>query len=508
MRATPNLMYIDPLAKPIQHDCMYIDWNAKPFINVDINDFQQPSINTIYTTKSGISYTKGFNGFDSDNDYIIDGVLGANDLSVMVAPPKMYKTFASVHLACSVASGISFAGHDIDKKGLVIYIAAESGTGAKKRIKAWCQERQYSHPNVINEIEKNLIVISAPIRPTQDASKQAFLEAIKEIEKSECAKATLIVFDTLARCYEGDENSTKDMSAFVSAIDDIKLETDCAALIVHHTSKEGQIRGSTALTGAYDSRFDISRYDYNGEYFLKFTVSVLKEGACPTPFFFQLKSHDIYRNKKGKIIDSLSVCSEQLETSELSIILSPHGNNNSNPKYKEFIGDLVDKRDSTQPKTEPDNAASLIDRQSNKDAYKKANTHCTPLTPEQKEKKLGQNLDDGNNREVASEFTANARERNHNDSIYAMNCSKLNCAPAQLELYKLIYGILRNSYNEFVPVKHIENEAIGVIDKATRSNIKRNIEKLVIGNFLIEGSGKQKDFISLPKPPAQVMTGV
>ncbi|HHQ8347811.1 TPA: helicase RepA family protein [Salmonella enterica subsp. diarizonae] len=507
-------LYIDWNAKPLTNGFapiktgLFIDPNAQPFYNDCTSNYHQQTNHTVYKTKSGINYTKGFNGFDMDNDYIIDGVLGANDLSVMVAPPKMYKTFASVHLACSVASGVSFAGHDIDKKGLVIYIAAESGAGVKKRINAWCKERQYSRPNVINDIEKNLVVISAPIRPTQDASKQAFLEAIKEIEQIEGSEATLIVFDTLARCYEGDENSTKDMSAFVGAIDDIKLETDCAALIVHHTSKEGQIRGSTALTGAYDSRFDISRYDYNGEYFLKFTVSVLKEGACPAPFFFQLKSHDIYRNKKGKIIDSLSVCNEELNLTQLSYRLSPHGSNNADPEYKKFIGDLVDKHDNSQPKTKLDDAAPIIEQHNTTNEYRDKHSHRAQSTPEQISNAVEKNKDDGLNREAASKYTENAKEQHCDDYRFKINCRKLNHAPAQLKIYQLIYGILRNSHSEFIAISHIENEAMSAINGASKSNINRDISKLVNNSFLMRGSGKQKDSISLPKPPAQVMTGV
>ncbi|MFB5643867.1 helicase RepA family protein [Kluyvera ascorbata] len=491
MHTTPNLMYIDWNAKPIMYD-MYIDWNTKPFIN----DFQQPSSNTTYTTKSGISYTKGFNGFDSDDDYIIDGVLGANDLSVMVAPPKMYKTFASVHLACSVASGIPFAGHDIDKKGLVIYIAAESGTGAKKRIKAWCKERQCSHPNVIDEIEKNLIVISAPIRPTQEASKQAFLDAIKEIEQSEFAEATLIVFDTLARCYEGDENSTKDMSAFVSAIDDIKLETDCAALIVHHTSKEGQIRGSSALTGAYDSRFDISRYDYNGEYFLKFTVSVLKEGACPAPFFFQLKSHDIYRNNKGKIIDSLSVCNEKLDINELSIILNPRGNN-SDSKYKEFIGNLLEREENSARRTPKDEAGPEMAQGSDKNEYQQAYMSSKPMTTEQQSQTLKRNENDGKSRISASKFTKDKKDENHDDYRFEQNCRMPDKAPSQQQTYIKYHEELSHFENEGCINYGLFLERLAKISGSKRAdNIKRDIAALIDKGMLFKYKAGKLEYIS------------
>jgi RecA-family ATPase len=64
------------------------------------------------------------------------------------------------------------------------------------------------------------------------------------------------VIDTLARVMAGgDENSTKEMSAFVRNCDLIREATGCTVLLVHHTGKDKTkgSRGSNALLGAVDT---------------------------------------------------------------------------------------------------------------------------------------------------------------------------------------------------------------------------------------------------------------
>lgn len=315
-------LFIDWSAKPdFGKPEMYIDFNAKPDFGGQENynyDFQSPvsryqSDEIIErTTTAGINYYDGFDGYQLEQDYLIDGILAVNDFAVMVAPPKSYKTFSAIHLAACVATGKSFGNHEIDKQGLVIYVAAESGTGAKKRLKSWCVENAGEFDDVESLVRRNFKIIPRPLRPTQKETRVAIINAITEIEEKEKTHVSLIVFDTLARCYEGDENSSSDMGAFVSAIDEIKQCKNCASLIVHHCGKGGEIRGSSALSGAYDARFDIERIDdeEKGERYLKFNVTEIKEGEIPSPIFFKLNSNVLYYNKKGARIDALSVSSD------------------------------------------------------------------------------------------------------------------------------------------------------------------------------------------------------
>jgi uncharacterized membrane protein len=63
----------------------------------------------------------------------------------------------------------------------------------------------------------------------------------------------LIVIDTVARCMgELDENSTRDMGLFIKRTSYLRQQLGCGVLLVHHTGKNGLMRGSSALYGAAD----------------------------------------------------------------------------------------------------------------------------------------------------------------------------------------------------------------------------------------------------------------
>ena len=67
----------------------------------------------------------------------------------------------------------------------------------------------------------------------------------------------LIVVDTLARCFgAGDENTQKDMNAFVAGADELRAQfSGCTVVVVHHMPKSSTKteRGSGALSGAADT---------------------------------------------------------------------------------------------------------------------------------------------------------------------------------------------------------------------------------------------------------------
>jgi predicted transcriptional regulator len=72
----------------------------------------------------------------------------------------------------------------------------------------------------------------------------------------------LVILDTMARCLVGgDENSAKDVGMFIEGCDEIRRQTGAAVMVVHHTGKSGNYRGSSALYGGCDSWIDFANDD-------------------------------------------------------------------------------------------------------------------------------------------------------------------------------------------------------------------------------------------------------
>jgi hypothetical protein len=103
----------------------------------------------------------------------------------------------------------------------------------------------------------------------------------------------LIVVDTLARNFAGDENGTKDMNQFIRCMDAIRLAWKATILIVHHTGKDTSrgARGSSVLKAAIDTEFSASM-DENKIICLQ--AHKMKEAELPRPMAFKLQGVQLH----------------------------------------------------------------------------------------------------------------------------------------------------------------------------------------------------------------------
>ena len=186
-----------------------------------------------------------------DPEWQVDGMIPAGGLVVVYGPPGAGKSFFVLGLVLSVAYGAPFYRKPV-KSGPVLYVAAEGSGGLKARVDAWrtanvvpADAPAYFYPDVVNLLESQAI--------------NALIEALQGFPEL----PSLIVFDTFARCMlGGDENSARDVGQAIASADRIRKETGAAVILVHHTSKAGEVeRGSTALRGAADTMIHVKGED-------------------------------------------------------------------------------------------------------------------------------------------------------------------------------------------------------------------------------------------------------
>lgn len=181
------------------------------------------------------------------SDWLVQGTL-----SCLYGPSGIGKSFVSLDLVFSVASGMEWLGSIPTVQGPVVYVAAEGVGGLKERMHAW----RARHPDVdISHVR----FLTVAVNLLEVDQVKELIEAIR----SQFEQPLLVVFDTLARSMAGgDENSTKDMNTVVSAADLVRITFQCHVQIVHHTGKAGDLeRGSSALRGAVDTSIYLSRED-------------------------------------------------------------------------------------------------------------------------------------------------------------------------------------------------------------------------------------------------------
>ncbi len=183
--------------------------------------------------------------------WLIDGILPAGGLIGLYGKPGCGKSFLAIDMAMCVASGLAWQGHAV-QRGFVLYVSAEGGTGIGKRVAAWLSSNQVS----VDEAQVSWLTESLYINSTSEDMDVLFRRLLEEVEK----QPTLVIIDTLARCFDGDENLQEDMGRFIAGVDRLRREFNATVIVVHHTRLDAEReRGSTAFRGAADAMLSVAR---------------------------------------------------------------------------------------------------------------------------------------------------------------------------------------------------------------------------------------------------------
>ena len=188
--------------------------------------------------------------------WLVQDILPAGGLVGLYGPPGAGKSFIAIDLALAVASGKLWHGHSVEQ-GFALYVSGEGGTGIGKRVQAWLSSNQAS----TNDVNIAWLTESMPISSTSEDMDVLFGRLNDEIEQS----PSLVVIDTLARCFDGDENLQEDMGRFIAGVDRLRREFRATVIVVHHTRLDAEReRGSTAFRGAADTMLSVARKVQHG----------------------------------------------------------------------------------------------------------------------------------------------------------------------------------------------------------------------------------------------------
>lgn len=178
--------------------------------------------------------------------YLIDDLLVADSLAVLFGKPASGKSFLALDWAFCVATGRPWKERSV-AQGKVLFIVGEGVSGVGKRLRAWEHDNDCS-------VGDDISWLTIPPTLLEGHDAETLIELAVEY------KPSLIVVDTLARCMPGgEENSSKDMSAVVDALDRLRQSTGATVLLVHHTTKDGgSLRGHSSLSGAVQTSVGFS----------------------------------------------------------------------------------------------------------------------------------------------------------------------------------------------------------------------------------------------------------
>lgn len=230
-------------------------------------------------------------------DYAIQGLIETDTTGQLFGASGGGKTFIALDMSLAVATGGTWAERAA-KQGIVLYLAGEGHHGLRRRVKAW----QSHHDVGVNDLR--LFHVSRNTIDFDGSGLEDVRAEARELEKIHGATVALIVIDTLARHLPGDENNTRDMSAFIHSVDTLRAAfPGSVALIVHHTGHgedaRSRGRGSSALRAAMDFEMKCDAG--------VLTFTKMKDSEAPAPIEFKLLPVEIGTDLDGKPITSCVV---------------------------------------------------------------------------------------------------------------------------------------------------------------------------------------------------------
>ncbi len=177
--------------------------------------------------------------------WLIDGLWAAEGVGVIGGAPKCCKTWLSLDLAVSVASGTPALGRfPVQAPGpVLVYGAEDAPVALRDRIVTIARARGLGLP----DLDLGLIVVDS-LRLDVPRDRARLRATLSE------RRPRLVILDPLVRLHRIDENSAGEMSALLGELRAMQREHHVAIVLVHHVRKNGSPRGQDgqSLRGSGD----------------------------------------------------------------------------------------------------------------------------------------------------------------------------------------------------------------------------------------------------------------
>jgi len=226
-----------------------------------------------------------------ERNYLVKGWLDRGGVSLIFGPSNTGKTFLALDIVHHIAKGMEWAGRRV-RRGRVLYVAAEGGSGFTNRVSAL--------------EDPEFFVLPTPFLLTGKDTQAAFLvEVIQHLEAVGGAPFDMVVFDTMARVMGGaDENAAPDIADLVRNLGLIQRLTGAHVMLIHHTGKDAGrgARGHSSLRAAVDTEIELTRDEMG---VISAEVTKQREGPTGYRFDYLLRQVELGVDQDG---DKITTC--------------------------------------------------------------------------------------------------------------------------------------------------------------------------------------------------------
>lgn len=262
--------------------------------------------------------------------FTVDGLLPRVGLVQIYGAPGSGKTPFAMSLALHVAAGRpTWFGRAVQSHGPVVYMVGEDASGL-----GWRAEAELRAMGLTPEsVDRTLLWTVRPGQLTDAADAERWYRELAPLAPR------VLLIDTQSRNFgPGDENSTQDMTRYVTHLTTLAEALQALVIMVHHVSKGDRetARGSSVLHGALDASFLVKRtgdLTAAGEVVVTAIGKKSKNWADPEPLLGVLVPVEVepgataitLRQTTPEELASWSDDTPVLETALLSAWLVEHG---------------------------------------------------------------------------------------------------------------------------------------------------------------------------------------
>ncbi|MBU2783515.1 AAA family ATPase [Acidithiobacillus caldus] len=179
--------------------------------------------------------------------YVWNGRIPRKHCTILGAHGGVGKSVLSLQLAVSVACGLPFLGQETEQ-GKVLVWSGEDGVSTLRQRLAKIVTFYGIEPESLAE---NMEALDATFDPTlfREISNGGIREgvptaAIDYLREKLSDQHALLVVDNASDCFDGDENSRRQVRAFIRSLAKLANEFDLASLLLVHINKQAAEGGS------------------------------------------------------------------------------------------------------------------------------------------------------------------------------------------------------------------------------------------------------------------------
>lgn len=200
-----------------------------------------------------------------DKGWYLENLLASDELVMIAGQHGAGKTFIALDMAISLSLGRDWARHfefQAPKTLKVDYFLGEGVSRANRRLRSLLEAQGVPEDDPL--LDNFHLYGRLPFLSERD-SVNSVDDIVSGYKERNIPIPDVIFIDTFARASAGvDENSAKDASKVISSLDHLRESLGCTVVVVHHTGKNGDIRGSSAYLGAFDGVLKVTKDGVGG----------------------------------------------------------------------------------------------------------------------------------------------------------------------------------------------------------------------------------------------------